>query len=618
MATSVDENGTVTYATDAAELPEGTLVELFFGAVKEYGGRPAQMFNDDGTWRSITYDEVYARVRHIAAALSSLGVERGQHVGLLSENRPEWAHADYALLCLGAWTVPIYPTLPSNQLAFIVRHAATRIMFVSTAEQLAKLVEAQAELPDLKTIITFDDTGSTAANVMTLAQLLARVPIDEIDDAAFREEALRARPGDVATMIYTSGTTGEPKGVMLSHNNLHSNVKASLERTLDATTNDIALSFLPLSHVFQRMVDYSLFSAGTTLAYVASIDGVLPAMRAVRPTLAVAVPRVYEKIYAAMLSATGVKRQLVFWARAVSVSYANALLSKKPPSAWLKAQHALADKLVYSKLRAKLGGRMRFFVSGGAPLAPDIARFFYGAGITILEGYGLTETSPVTNANTAEELRIGTVGRPVPGTEIRIAEDGEILVRGPQVMLGYYENAEATREVIDDEGWFHTGDIGALDRDGFLRITDRKKDLLVTAGGKNIAPQPIQNAVKASKFVAEAVLIGDRRAYPIVLVVPNFETLEVWAKEHGIDVADREKLVAEPVVHGKYVDEVASRTASFARYEKPKKVIVLSREFSLDRGEITPKLSIRRRVVEEHNKEAIEALYAEPAPPDHG
>jgi long-chain acyl-CoA synthetase len=607
------------YAAEPAKLPVGTLVDLFFDSVAKYSGTPAQMFDDAGTWRSITHAEMYDRVRAITAALRTHGVKRGDNVGLLAENRPEWAQVDYAVMCAGAHTVPLYPTLPTDQIAFIVKDAATRIIFTSSAAQVAKLVEVRAEVPALDMIVVMDDVPAAelGAVVVTLRSFIEAGRADAPDEAAFRAEAGRAKPEDVATMIYTSGTTGVPKGVMLSHNNLYSNVQAGLRTAVEVGPGDIALSFLPLSHVFQRMVDYAMFSGGATLAYVDSFDKVVGAMAVVKPTVAVAVPRVYEKIYTAFLSATGIKHKLVFWARRVAIDWARSRLSKSTPSMGLKAQHAIADRLVFSKLRARVGGRIRFFISGGAPLAQDIAMFFYGAGITILEGYGLTETSPVTNVNTPKDLRIGTVGKPVPGTELMIADDGEILVRGPQVMLGYYKNEAGTREVIDSEGWFHTGDIGSLDADGFLRITDRKKDLLVTAGGKNIAPQPIQNAAKASRFISETLLIGDRRPYPILLAVPNFDTLRTWAAQNGLQTEDLEALVREPSVRVKYEEEVAARTASFARYEKPKKVLVLPREFSLDRGEITPKLSIKRKVVEDHYAPQIEALYDEHIEPQH-
>jgi long-chain acyl-CoA synthetase len=601
---------TLRHVANPAELPPGTLVDLFLRAVDLDRPR-AQMYRTADGWQSISHAEIAARVRAIGAALRLHGLERGDRVGLLSENRPEWAWADYAMLCTGMQNVPLYPTLPVQQMAFVLKHSGCKLLFVSTAEQLEKALEAKRELPELKRIVVFDDVPAAGPEVMTLAGFIAKGEAEQWSDAAFRAEAGLAKPEDVATLIYTSGTTADPKGVMLTHGNIHSNVVAITQFVLQTDDSDIALSFLPLSHIFQRMVDYLIFQNGTAIAYVSVIDEVVKALGEVKPTIAVAVPRVYEKVYAKILSAEGVKRRLVLWARQVAMDYADATLNGDGPGAGLRLRHAIADRLVFAKVRGVLGGRLRFFVSGGAPLAPQIALFFYGAGVTILEGYGLTETSPVTNVNTPEYLRIGTVGKVIPGTELKIADDGEILVRGPQVMKGYYRNEEATRAAIDGEGWFSTGDIGTIDFDGYLRITDRKKELLVTAGGKNIAPQPVQNAAKLSRFVSEALLIGDRRPYPVLLVVPNFESLEAWAQHKGLAYGSREELAALPEVRAKLEREVSARLADFARYEVPKKVLPLAREFSLERGEITPKLSIKRRVVEDVYSEQIEALYAE-------
>ena len=603
------------YVANPAELPQGTLVDLFLDAV-DLGRERAQLYRTKDGWQPVSHAEVLHNVRAIAAAVRAHGIGRGDHVGLLAENRPEWAWVDYALLCTGIVVVPLYPTLPAPQAAAILKHSGVRLLFVSTADQLAKVQTSRAELPSLEGVVVFDDVTSKDASVEQLRDFMTRGAGGLPPEAEFRAEAKRARPEDVATLIYTSGTTGDPKGVMLTHANLYSNVIASTRHVLTTAEGDATLSFLPLSHVFQRMVDYLIFSRGNTIAYVPVMDDVAQALREVKPTIVVAVPRVYEKLYAKVLSATGLQRTIVLWARQVALDWAALKLNGESIPAGLRAKHAIADRLVFRKLRARLGGRIRFFVSGAAPLSPQIFQFFYGAGVLILEGYGLTETSPVTNVNTPEQLRMGTVGTAIPGTEIRIADDGEILVRGPQVMKGYYRNDEATREIIDDDGWLHTGDIGAIDADGFLSITDRKKELLVTAGGKNIAPQPIQNAAKLSRFVAEAVLIGDRRPFTVMLVVPNFDSLEAWARHRGIPADDRSALARDPRVREKLEREVAARLDGFARYEVPKKVLPLDREFSLDRGEITPSLKIRRKVVEQAYREQIEALYAEPAAPE--
>ena len=596
------------YAAHPMELPRGTLVDVFFHGVA-HDKVVAQYRYTPAGWQPISHAELYQGVKRLTAALRGLGIERGDRVAILSENRPEWALADYAGLCLGAITVPIYPTLTAPHVGYILRHSGARVVFVSTAEQLAKLREARAHAPAVELVVVLDEVPA-AEDVQLLRDVLERGAREEGGDAAFRDAAAVTRPDDLATLIYTSGTTGEPKGVMLTHYNLYANVRAALLEALAVSPADTSLSFLPLSHVLQRMVDYALFYAGVSIAYVPAMDLVAQSLTDIRPTLAVSVPRVYEKLYARILDSTGLRRMLVVWARQVALDWTDAVFASGPGPA-LALKHRVADRLVYSKIRKRFGNRIRFFVSGGAPLSPVIARFFYGARVLILEGYGLTETSPVTNVNTPADFRIGTVGKPVPGTEIRIAADGEILVRGPQVMKGYYRDEDSTRAAIDPAGWFHTGDIGALDSDNFLRITDRKKDLLVTAGGKNIAPQPIQNAAKTSRFVSEALLIGDRRPYPVLLVVPNFESLQTWARLHEVS-GTVEELVRDPRVRDRVQRDVESRLGDFARFEKPKKVLLLNRELSLERGEITPTLKVKRRVVEEHFAAEIEAVYAEP------
>lgn len=608
------ESGTRRYAANPADLPRGTLVELFFGAIDRYGHDAALQAKVGGEWRSISHRELETRVRRIVLAFRTFGLERGDRIAILSENRPEWAMVDYATLCFGGLDVPIYSTLPANQIAFILKDSGTRLICVSTADQLGKILEVRDELPALERIIVFDEVEATHPDVMTLDQVLDLGAREEAagKGADFRERALQAMPDDLATLIYTSGTTGQPKGVMLTHNNLYSNTRA-VEDVLTVGPDDVALSFLPLSHVFQRMVDYYLFGHGVTIAYVSSFDLVPQSLVEVRPTVVVSTPRVYEKLYARVMSATGLRRRLVLWARNVGRRWADAKLAGRRPGLTTRLQHAIADRLVFSKIRERIGGRLRFFVSGAAPLNSEVAKFFYAARITILEGYGLTETSPVTNVNTPEAFRIGTVGKPVAGTEIMIADDGEILVRGPQVMKGYFNNPEATREAIDEDGWFHTGDVGVMDEEGFLRITDRKKDLIVTAGGKNIAPQPIENQVKASRFVAEAVMLGDRRPYPILLVVPSFDDVLRWARSEGITETDRHVLIGDPRVQSMIEAEVNRKLEGLARYELPKKIALLPEEFSIERGELTPTLKVRRRVVEDHYRQVIESLYGQEA-----
>lgn len=599
------------YASTPGAPAPGTIIELFFRAADEQDKPDAFLRQTPTGWEPVSHREVIERIHALYKALLDLGLQRGDRVAILSENRLEWALADLALMCTGAVSVPVYPTLPSEQMAVVLEDSGARFIFVSTEEQRQKVVEARDDLPALERVFVFDDT--TAEGAQSFGALLEHGRALPGTDADFRLAARAAKPEDLLTLIYTSGTTGRPKGVMLTHNNLHSNVVASLPR-FPVVSADVALSFLTLSHVFQRMVDYVMIATGATIAHVPDIHRVMEAFAQVRPTIAVSVPRIYEKVHAGVLAGTGMKHRIAVWARGVALEWAERTLTGRPIPSTLALKHRIADRLVFSQIREKLGGRIKFFISGGAPLNPQIAFFFWGAGLKILEGYGLTETSPVTNVNPPDAIRIGTVGPPIDGTEERIAEDGEILVRGPQVMKGYYRNPDATRQAIDEEGWFHTGDIGDLDADGYLRITDRKKDLLVTAGGKNIAPQPIENVLKASRFIGEAVMIGDRRPYPILLVVPNFEQLESWARGQGIRWADRTELARDPRVRAFLEQEMRSRTEEFARYEQPKKVFVLDRELSLEKQEITPSLKVKRRVVEEHFRDGIEALYGEPPP----
>ncbi len=600
------------YVANPTQVGSGTLTEIFFGSIDKFDRPDAQQVRTESGWRKISHRDLLANVHALADGMAALGLRRGDRVSLLSENRPEWAQADWAMLCSGILNVPLYPTLPSNQLAFILNDSGARAVFVSNAEMLEKIRACKADTA-VEYIIVMDPPADLRDGELTYEKVLTlgRENPGPGGVEGFRERALQARPEDTATIIYTSGTTREPKGVELTHNNIYTNVVAQNWMSPEKlATDESTVSFLPLSHVFQRMVDYCLYWLGFSIAY-STIDNAVNALGEVKPTIVVAVPRVYEKVYERVLTATGAKRRLVLWARNVAITWSDEVLHGNKPGLKLKLHHAIADKLVFSKLRKRLGGRLRFFVSGGAPLAVPIAKFFYGAGVLILEGYGLTETSPVLTVNIPEAMRMGTVGRPIAGTELAIADDGEILARGPQIMKGYYNDPEGTRAVIDSEGWFHTGEIGDIDADGFLTITDRKKEIIVTAGGKNIVPQPIQNAAKQSRYVAEALMVGDKRPFPILLIIPAFELLERWARSKQLTWQTPAELVALPEVQALYQEEVTRQLQGFARYELPKKYIVLERELDLNKGEITPKLSVRRRVVEDHFREKIESAYAD-------
>lgn len=601
------------YASGGPRPPEGTLNRLFFDALDRYDKPDAmQVRVAAGSWEPISHRTIRERVRRIALGLRALGIVSGERIALLSENCPEWALADWACLTIGVADVPIYPSLPAEQIPYLLNDSGAVAIFVSSPEQAQKIASIRDQVPGLRLVIAFEEGARDTAD-LALADVEAKgAEVDSPESAeAWEREARAAMPGDLATIIYTSGTTGAPKGVMLTHDNFWSNIAATHD-AIPMAGNDVALSFLPLSHIFERTGDYWFFTTGTSIAYVPSFDLVPICMQEVQPTMAMSVPRLYEKMYARVLenalSGGALKKRIFFWARAVAERWADRRLAGEKPHVVLALQYALAQKLVFSKLQARTGGRMRYFVSGGAPLSSEINKFFFAAGLTILEGYGLTETSPVIGVNTPEAFRIGTIGRPVRGVEVMIAPDGEILTRGPHVMKGYWNKPEATAAAIDADGWFHTGDVGVIE-DDFIRITDRKKDIIVTAGGKNIAPQPIENLIKTNKYVSQAVMIGDRRKFPVVLIVPNFDQLEKWAGLKGLIWTDRAQLLQMPTVQAKMEKEVLKQLTGLAHFETPKKVALLEHDFSVTSGEMTPTLKVKRRVVDQRYTALIDKLY---------
>ena len=600
-----------TYAANQADLPRGTLVDLLLGAVDRFGAHPAfRTFSGPGQeLTSLSYRDLLQRIMDVAAVLQVLGLERGSSAAILSENRLEWALADYGCLCAGVHTVPIHAVLTGAQVAYILNDSGAQVVFASS-DQVEKARVACERCTHRPRVVSFDVLPSPPDEVILWDQLLGqgREYVGEVSQGDFRARAHTAKPDDVATILYTSGTTGDPKGVVLTHNNLFSNVAAAA-RALTITPDDSTLSFLPLSHVFQRMVDYLLLGHGCTISYPHSRETILADLCTVQPTVVVAVPRVYEKVYFGALGAPGLKGKLVRWARGVGIRWATERLAGRSPTFPLELAHRLSDLLVFRKIRGLVGGRVRVFVSGSAPLDPDIASFFYAAALPILEGYGLTETSPVTNVNAPNEIRIGTVGRPVAGTEIKIADDGEILVRGPQVMREYYKLPEATARTMDDEGWFYTGDIGELDADGFLRITDRKKDLIKTSGGKYVAPQPIENRLKRSRFIEQAVVIGDRRKFVALLVVPDFAVLKSWAEEQGVFVSDRGALLKNRLVQAHMEEQSIGSLTGLSHVEVPKKVALLETHFSIEDGTLTLTDKVKRRVVQDRYASLIDRFY---------
>jgi len=589
-----------------------TVCDIFYHAVDTHRKPEHLRYKKDGTWRGISSDEFRTAVEELSMGLRELGLERGDKVAILSENRPEWAIADLATLAAGAVDAPVYATLTPAQVLYILNDSEARAVFVSNAVQAAKVAEVRSRAGHLEHVIRFDPAPIEGTLHVDEVRARGRAALAK-DQGAVRERAGEVQPDDLATLIYTSGTTGDPKGVMLTHNNLVSNVLAAAKVFPQLGKDDVCLSFLPLCHSFERTSGHNfMLYAGAAIAYAESVEKVPENMGEVRPTVMGSVPRLYEKMYARVnekVAGDPPLRQKIFrWAIGVGREVFRHKVERTEPGALLKLKFALADKLVFSKIKARVGGRLRLFVSGGAPLAREIAEFFGAAGLLICEGYGLTETSPVITCNRPDWIKPGTVGLPLEQVEVKIAADGEILARGPNIMKGYFKKPEATAEAIDAEGWFHTGDIGVIDKDGFLVITDRKKDILVTSGGKNIAPQPIENRIKTNPFFAEVVMIGNRRNFPAALVVPNFDTLEKWARGQGI-TGSREDLVKRPEVVAQYERLVNDLTPDLAQFEKIKKITLIAREFTIEAGELTPTLKVKRRVVEEKYRDLIDRMY---------
>lgn len=602
---------------DRVERQPGTLVELFLeGLDRNRGEDSRRIRGPEGEWTPLSYDEMGRRVREATLALRDLGYRRGDRVALVSDTRLEWAVADFSMLMSGLVGVPVYPSLPAEQMRYILENAGARAAFVENGEQYRKLLEVRDGLPDLERAICFEPCEEGDLPLLTLEELRARGrDAGPGLDPGFEACARRAEPDDLATLIYTSGTTGRPKGVMLTHDNFVSNVKMSC-RVLPVNADDVALSWLPLSHVFERMAGhYLMWDRGVTVAYAGSVDTVARDMGEVRPTIMTAVPRLYERVVeraeAAARQSGGLKAGIFSWARDVGEARADRVLAGETPGPWLALRYAVADRLVFRKLRDRTGGEIRYFISGGAPLPPSVGRFFWAAGLPVLEGYGLTESSPVVAVNPPERPKLGSVGPPIANTEVRIADDGEILVRGPQVMEGYYRNPEATAETVTEDGWLRTGDIGSLDDDGYLRITDRKKELIVTSVGKNIAPAPVENALQRSRFIEYAVLIGDRRKFPIVVIQPAFGALREWAEHEGIEAEDREALLADPRVRDRFRQAVDGRTQDFPHHEQPGRILLVQDEFGVESGELTPTMKVKRREVSGRYEEEIDRVYRE-------
>ncbi|MFA5168162.1 MAG: long-chain fatty acid--CoA ligase [Candidatus Omnitrophota bacterium] len=589
----------------------GNLVQVFQDRARFFGSKKALFYKIRGEYTgSYSWRDWMKIVRETAMALHSLGIRKGDHVGILSENGPEWTFADLGILSLGAVTVPIYPTASLEDICYIINHADLKALFVSTEEQYHKIEGFKSKfLP--AGIILF--TPGDLCDVPALGVFREIGRRHDLNHGDLYDQCVRnVGPDDLATIIYTSGTTGAPKGVMLTHRNFIANYQGSFQR-IQIDDRDSVLSFLPLSHVFERLAGYYYQAAyGVSIAYAENFMTVAEDIRKVRPTIVVAVPRFYEKTYVRILEEVQRepvwKQRLFNWAVRIGTRTAQVKIRGHRVPIWLGFYNWIAKKIVFNKIKQAMGGRIRFFISGGAPLSKDLARFFYAAEIMILEGYGLTETSPVIAVNALDDFRFGTVGKPIPGISVRIAEDGEILTQGPCVMRGYYHNPHATAECIKD-GWFHTGDMGHFDGEGFLHITDRKKDIIVTAGGKNVSPQNIESRILADPFFLQAIVLGDKRPYLCALLVPHKQEVLHYAEQHRIGDLSYEKLLEHSGVQAWVRERLEKHMEDLAGFETVRAFILLPHEFTLSAGEMTPTLKIRRRVVMKEYQKAIDELY---------
>ena len=590
-----------------------TLPDLFRQALIKNNLPDALNYKNADKWKSISSSEMISRIENIARGLYTLGLRRGDKAAILAANSPEWTLVDAGCLFAGMIDVPIYTTLAPASVKYILNDSGAKVLFLENKEQYERVADILRECGSVENLIFFDPDAVDLPNAISLLDLeRAGENLKDEQPELLSELTAVIKPEDIATLIYTSGTTGEPKGVMLTHANIISNVIDAGEK-YDFSTHDISLSVLPLTHVFERSAMYLYIFNGMSVYYAESIEKVPDNLREVRPTIFIGVPRIFEKVYAkAKLKAAqagGIKEKIFDWSIEVAKEFALVKERHEEPSFLLSVKHKIGDMLVFAKLREFFGGRLRACITGGAALPDEIFLIFTGAGIAIMQGYGLTETSPVLTSSNPSEVKLGTVGRPIRNTRIRIAPDGEVEAIGPGVMLGYYNKPEATRDAFTDDGWFRTGDIGEIDDEGFLRITDRKKELFKTSGGKYIAPSPIEQMIRSSRFVSQAVLVGNDRKFAAALVVPNFEMLESYVHLKGLDA----KTPAEMCRNDRIIDlierQISAATKDLARFEKVKKIALLESELSVAGGELTPTLKIKRRVVEEKYKDVIDRLY---------
>jgi long-chain acyl-CoA synthetase len=592
-----------------------TLGTMFWTRVEKSADRPAQMLKRHGAWTTLTWREVGQVVRELALGLMAIGRQAGDTVALLSTSRAEWVQADFAIFSAGCVTVPVYPTYPPDLIAYVVNDAGARTIIVEDPSQLAKVLEVREKMPGLQQIVVMTGYEATQPPTMVLTwDMLRRLGRDSETQhaAALAERLASTTPDDLASIVYTSGTTGPPKGVMQTHRN-HVAAQKMGESCAPVEEGWVHLLFLPLAHSFARLESFIGVYRGLCTAFAEHLDKVGDNLREVRPHFICSVPRVFEKVYAKILAGveagSPAKKKIFHWAIAVGRDVSRHQQRGQPLPAGLRLKRAIAHKLVFEKLHAALGGRLKWAISGGAPLSREIAEFFHAAGILILEGYGLTETCPVGTFNRPDKFKFGSVGQVLPGIEMKIAADGEILFRGPHIARGYFSQAQATAEVFEPSGWFHTGDIGRVDEEGFLFITDRKKDLIVTAGGMNIAPQNIENLLKADPFISQVMVYGDRKPYPVALITLNADELSKFAREQGILATEAAVVVKHPKVVERVARTVEEKNSHLQSYAKIKKFAVLPDDFTQEGGELTPTLKVKRKVVANKYLNAIEELY---------
>jgi long-chain acyl-CoA synthetase len=594
-----------------------TLNELFNFAVEQYRETELVRFKKGDAWQSLTYGEMARRVRELALGLYAIGFRQENKIAIWSENRPEWNVADLAVLAIGAVDVPIYTTQSRQHVEYILNDSKARAIFVSSAF-LDEAIAVRERVSSLQYVISFDEIpeNKKSATILNAEELIAKGRALFMSEPSLYESLWSAsKPEDLVTLIYTSGTTGDPKGVMLTHENLTMNV-LNVYRWLHLDKyRDVALTFLPFSHIFERAVWYLYAYYGTVIVYAESIDKVAANLAEVKPTVMTSVPRMFEKLYGRILEkglgAGFPNKQIFLWSLGVGKRWAEKIDRGEPVGLWLALQHKIADDLVFKKWRAALGGRIRSLISGGAPLAPEIAYAFFGAGILILQGYGLTETSPSMTCTTEENNRIGTVGKVIDGVSVKLEEDGEILVKGKTVMQGYFNRPDINEEAFTSDGWFRTGDIGQFDKDGYLTITDRKKDLIKTSGGKYVAPQPLESLIKSSRFVSQVVVVGNNRKFISALVVPNLEMLKSYAELKGIKYTSVDELLNNPRTVDLIQRQIEKSAPDLAKYERIKKVALLGKEMTVESGELTPTLKPRRSIIEKKHAEVINKLYAD-------